>query len=98
MNILFHQIIQLREESLDNLENGFESLETRGIVQGFAFDHYSASQTVNLRFDCSEDKLETIRNELEHEVRPFVNNFNPRTVERLWDGEKIQNKYIEPMN
>ena len=68
------------------LRKWIQSLETRGIVQGFAFDHYTASQTVNLRFDCSEDQLETVRSELEREVRPFVQNYNSQTSERLWDG------------
>lgn len=78
-------IKQLRRWILD--------LENRGLIQGFAFNHYSAEPaTLNLRFDCATDNLATIRTELIHEVTRLLPNYVFQ--ERLWDnGQSPESVY-----
>lgn len=73
-----------------HLRKWIQDLEKRGIVQGFAFNHYyPASATLNLRFDCKdEEKLKTVRKELGREVKKFVDSYVPEEEERLWDAGK----------
>lgn len=67
------------------LRKWIQSLENRGVVQGFAFNHYYPNPAnLNIRFDCTEDKLETIRKELEQEVKKHLPNYV--LEERLWDS------------
>ncbi|MCK4477599.1 hypothetical protein KAU88_03600 [Candidatus Bathyarchaeota archaeon] len=65
------------------------SLESRDIIKGFAFNHYYPNpSTLNIRFDSSEDKLETMRKELEQEVKKLLPDYVLQ--ERLWDEGKSQ--------
>jgi len=72
------------------LRRWIETLETRGIVEGFAFNHYyPTSATLNIRFDCSGKKeLESLREELTKEVKPFIPDYDAEKSERLWDAGK----------
>ena len=70
------------------LKTWIESLESRGLVDGYAFDHYSPPKELRIRFDCDEEKLEIIREELEPKVRKFVPDYIPKERERLWDEGK----------
>jgi len=64
-----------------------QSLESRGIVHGFSFNHYHPNPSIlNIRFDCADDKLEIIRKELENEVKKLLPNYV--LEERLWDAGK----------
>lgn len=73
-------IRQLRKWILD--------LESRGLIQGFAFNHYSHEPpelpALNVRFDCTDDKLATIRKELDQEVKKLLSSYVLQ--ERLWDN------------
>jgi hypothetical protein len=70
-------IKQLRRWILD--------LERRGIIRGFAFNHYStAPATLNVRFDCTTNNLPTVRTELTREVRRLLPDY--ALQERLWDN------------
>lgn len=75
---------------IGQLRKWIQSLESRGIIEGFAFNHYfPVSATLNVRFDCiDEEKLKIIRKELEQEVRGFVPNYVSEENERLWDAGK----------
>lgn len=77
---------ETQKRIIRELREWIQGLETRGIVEGFAFNHYSTPQALNLRFDCREEQLGTVRRELEQEIRHFVHNYKPETNERLWDG------------
>ena len=79
-----------QREIIRQLRKWMQSLESRGIVEGFAFNHYyPVSGTLNVRFDCvDEEKLKIIRKELEDEVRKFVPNYISEENERLWNGGK----------
>jgi len=73
------------------MKKWIQSLETRGLIEGFAFNHYYASETatgtLNVRFDCTdEEKLKIVRKELELEVKKFITNYV--VEERLWDAGK----------
>jgi hypothetical protein len=75
-----------QKESIRRLRKWIESLGSRGIVQGFAFDHYFPSpESVNVRFDCKDDEnLKVVRKELDFEVKKLLPNYN--LEERLWDA------------
>jgi hypothetical protein len=61
------------------------NLESRGLIQGFAFNHYSHElPALNVRFDCTDDKLTTIRKELDQEVKKLLPSYVLQ--ERLWDN------------
>lgn len=77
-----------QREIIRQLREWIESLESRGIVQGFAFDHYSPSpEALHIRFDCTgEEKLKILRKELENEVKKLLPNYVLK--ERLWDDGK----------
>jgi hypothetical protein len=77
-----------QREIIRQLREWIESLESRGIVQGFAFDHYSPNpEALHIRFDCAgEENLKIVRKELENEVKKFLPNYV--LEERLWDGGK----------
>ena len=67
------------------LRKWIQSLESRGIIQGFAFNHYFPNPSIlNIRFDCTDDKRETIRKELTEEVKKSLPNYV--LEERLWDA------------
>lgn len=69
------------------LRKWINSLESREIIQGFAFDHYSpVPLALHIRFDCDDDKLKTVKKELEQEVKKLLPDYVPE--ERLWDGGK----------
>jgi len=79
-----------QREIIRQLRKWIESLESRGIVQGFAFDHYSPPdpESLNIRFDCAdEDNLKTVRKELQNEVKKLLPNYVLER-ERLWDAGK----------
>ena len=76
-----------QREIIRRLRKWIESLESRGIIEGFAFNHYSASKTLNVRFDCTDkEKLKIVRKELEEEVKKLIPDYI--LEERLWDAGK----------
>jgi len=77
-----------QREIIRQLRKWIESLESRGIVQGFAFNHYYPDpEALHIRFDCAdEENLKTIRKELENEVKKLLPNYI--LEERLWDAGK----------
>ena len=60
-----------QREIIRHLRKWIKGLESRGIVEGYAFNHYyPTSAALNLRFDCSDKgKLETVRKELNKEMK-----------------------------
>ena len=81
--------IENQRKIIRQLRKCIQSIESRGLVQGFAFNHYYPNPSIlNIRFDCTDDKLESIRKELEREVRQFVPNYDAGKSERLWDAGK----------
>lgn len=78
--------VENQKRIIRKLKNWIQSLEKRGIVTGFAFNHYSSPPALNIRFDCTDDKLETIRKELTDEVKKYLPNHVLQ--ERLWDDGK----------
>lgn len=79
-----------QREIIRQLRKWIERLESRGIVEGYAFNHYyPTSATLNLRFDCSDKKkLEIVREELNKGVKQFIPNYDAEKSERLWDAGK----------
>lgn len=78
-----------QKEIIRQLKTWIESLESRGLVEGYAFDHYSPPKELRIRFDClDEEKLEIVRKELEPKVRRFVPDYISKERERLWDAGK----------
>lgn len=79
-----------QREIIRQLRKWIQSLESRGIIEGFAFNHYyPVSATLNVRFDCiDEEKLKIVRKELKRKVKIFVPNYVPEKSERLWDAGK----------
>ena len=76
-----------QRQIIRQLRKWIENLESRGIVQGFAFDHYSPDpEALHIRFDCIEENLKTVRNELENEVKRYLPNYVLPPKDRLWDG------------
>jgi hypothetical protein len=76
---------ETQKRIIRQLRKWIQSLETRGVVQGFAFNHYFPNPAnLNIRFDCTDDRLDTIKKELEQEVKKFIPNYVVQ--ERLWDG------------
>lgn len=70
---------------IKQLKTWILELESRGLIQGFAFNHYSADPpTLNIRFDCTENNLPTIRAELTREARRLLPGYI--FEERLWDN------------
>lgn len=79
--------VEKQREIIRKLRKWIQSLESRGIVRGFAFNHYYLKPSIlNVRFDCLKEKLEIIRKELEQEVKKLLPNYALR--ERLWDDGK----------
>lgn len=68
-------------------------LESRGLIRGFAFNHYSTPPpTLNIRFDFTENNLATIRAEINQEVRRVFPSYIFQ--ERLWDnGQSPESVY-----
>jgi hypothetical protein len=79
-----------QREIIRQLRKWIESLESRGIVKGFAFDHYSPNpEALHIRFDCADkENLKTVRKELENEVKKLLPNYVLPPEDRLWDGGK----------
>jgi hypothetical protein len=76
-----------QREIIRQLRSWIENLESRGVVQGFAFDHYSPDpEALHIRFDTDEEKLKTVRKELENEVKKLLPNYVLK--QRFWDGGK----------
>ncbi len=83
--------LQKQREVIRKLRQWIQSLESRGLVQGFAFNHYygnpNASDILSIRFDCMDKKkLEIVKKELEREVKRLIPNYV--LEERLWDAGK----------
>ena len=80
--------LKKQRKIIRQLRRWIEGLGSRGIVQGFAFDHYSPSpEALHIRFDCTdEEKLKIVRNELSNEVKKLLPNYV--LEERLWDAGK----------
>jgi hypothetical protein len=77
--------IENQRKIIRQLRKWIQNLESRGIIQGFAFNHYFPNPSIlNIRFDCIDDKLETIRKELTQEVKRLLPNYV--LEERLWDA------------
>jgi hypothetical protein len=81
---------ETQREIIRQLRKWIESLESRGIVNGFAFDHYSPiPEALHIRFDCADkQKLKILRKELETEVKKLLPNYALSSEDRLWDGGK----------
>ena len=79
-----------QREIIRQLRKWIESLESRGIAEGYAFNHYyPTSATLNLRVDCvDEKKLQIVREELKKEIKQFVPDSDAQKSERLWDAGK----------
>lgn len=77
-----------QREIIKQLRKWIISLESRGLIEGFAFNHYyPESATLNVRFDCiDKEKLKIVRKELEQEVKRFLPSYVPEKSERLWDA------------
>jgi len=78
-----------QREIIRQLREWIENLESRGIIEGFAFDHYSgqanASDELRIRFDCTgEGNLKVLRVELEREVKRLIPDYIRN--ERIWDS------------
>ncbi len=68
---------------IKNLKNWITELEVQDIIEGFAYNHYhgdSIEDHVAIRFDCSEENVNKIKNELK-EKNIKVNTVHP------WGGE-----------
>lgn len=79
---------------IKQLRRWIVDLENRGLIEGFAFNHYSKPEpaTLNIRFDCTTDNLATVRTELTHEVTRLLPNYVFQ--ERLWDnGQSPESVY-----
>ena len=77
--------IENQRRIIRQLRKWIQSLESRGLVQGFAFNHYYPNPSIlNIRFDCTDDKLETIRKGLTQEVKKLLPSYV--LEERLWDA------------
>ena len=78
-----------QRQIIRQLRNWIENLESRGIVQGFAFDHYfPIPEALHIRFDCvDENNLKTVRKELENEVKKYLPTY-VLPPDRLWDDGK----------
>jgi hypothetical protein len=79
-----------QREIIRQLRKWMESLESRGIVNGFAFDHYSPNpEALHIRFDCADkENLKILRKELEDEVKKLLPNYVLPSEDRFWDGGK----------
>jgi hypothetical protein len=78
-----------QREIIRQLRSWIENLESRGVVQGFAFDHYSPDpEELRIRFDTDEENLKTVRKELENEVKKLLPNYVLPPEDRLWDDGK----------
>jgi hypothetical protein len=78
-----------QREIIRQLRKWIESLESRGVVKGFAFDHCSPNpEELRIRFDTDEENLKTVRKELENEVKKLRPNYVLPPEDRLWDGGK----------
>ncbi len=79
-----------QREIIKKLRKWIKSLESRGIVDGFAFNHYYPNPAnLHIRFNCAnKNKLKVVRKELEKEVRQFIPDYDTEKSERLWDGGK----------
>ena len=81
--------IEKQRKIIRQLRKWIQSLENRGLVQGFAFNHYYPNPSfLNIRFDCTDDEVQSVRKELEREVSQFVPNYDAGKSERLWDAGK----------
>lgn len=79
-----------QREITRDLRKWIQSLESRGIIEGFAFNHYYPEPAIlNIRFDCADQKkLKIARKELEKEVKQFIQDYDAGKSERLWDAGK----------
>lgn len=79
--------LERQKEIIRQIREWIEDLETRHIIDGFAFGFYtSGPESLRIRFDCAnEQNLETVRAEFEDEVRRFVQGYSARNNERQWD-------------
>lgn len=78
-----------QREVIRQLRGWIENLENRGIIEGFAFDHYSgdpnAQDELRIRFDCAgEENLKVLRAELEREVGGLIQDYVRN--ERIWNS------------
>lgn len=80
--------VERQKEVIRRLRKWIQSLESRGIIQGFAFDHYSVSETLNIRFDCTKENLDSVKKELELEVKKLIPDYVLPVEERKWDAGK----------
>ena len=77
-----------QRQVIRQLREWIENLESRGIIEGFAFDHYSGADVpdeLRIRFDCiSVENLEVLRAELEREVGRLIADYVRN--ERIWNS------------
>jgi len=79
--------LERQKEIARQMREWVDKLETRHIIDGFAFNFYTSDpESLRIRFDCSSQRnLKTVREELENQVRHFVPDYSTRNNERQWD-------------
>ena len=81
--------LKRQKEIIMHLRKLIESLEEKGIAKGFAFDFYSYNpESLRIRFDCAEENLKSVGEELENEVKHFIPEYSAMKNQRLWDDGK----------
>jgi len=78
-----------QKEVIRHLRNWIQSLEERGLVMGFAFNHYynnpNEPDSLRIRFEYeNENNKNTVEDELQNEVRQLVPDY--ALQERAWIG------------
>jgi hypothetical protein len=79
-----------QKQIIRHLRTWIESIEERGLVRGFVFDHYSGQEGVpddlRVRFDYPNEANPEVENELRTRVREFVPDYSPRGTH--WDSNE----------
>ncbi len=79
-----------QKEIIKQLRTRIESAEARGLVRGFAFDHYSGQEGVpddlRIRFDYPNEANPEVENELRDRVKEFIQDYTPHGTH--WDSRE----------
>ena len=80
-----------QKQIIRQLRAWIENVEERGLIRGFAFDHYSGQEGVpddlRIRFDYPNEASHEVENELRTRVREFIQDYTPHGT-RWGDGNE----------
>lgn len=81
---------RLQKQIISQLREWIKDLDERGLIGGFAFNHYYSGQEekgdLRIRFDYPEEETITVRNELQDKIRQSIPEYVAKG--QSWDSKE----------